>query len=147
MSALLPGASRHRGLAHLLDEIVRAAIGAEPHRHAGPQIVAEILHDLAIASEWRRAMRHRRPAVAKDREVGSGPAADPRVMVEEEGVSEDRAGAEEADSLRPLHRGLAVAADHLAYFADALGDMQGEGEAALARCGAAVPQKSLGAGV
>src|SRR5216684_3669273 len=69
------------------------------------------------------------------------------MVVEKKRMPEDRAGAEEAEPLRPLHRGLAVAADHLAHFADALRDMQGEGQAAVARGGAAVPQETLGAGV
>ena len=38
-------AGQHRRLAHLLDQVVRRAIGAEPHDDAGAQIVAEILHD------------------------------------------------------------------------------------------------------
>ncbi len=69
------------------------------------------------------------------------------MVVEEEGVPEDRAGAEEAEAVRPLHRGLAVAADHLAHLADALRDMHGEGQAALPRRGAAVAQQIGGAGV
>jgi hypothetical protein len=48
---------------HFLDQIVRGRVGAEPHRHAGAQIIAEILHDLAVAGERRRAMRNRRPGV------------------------------------------------------------------------------------
>src|SRR6266446_3510115 len=69
------------------------------------------------------------------------------MVVEKKRMPEDRAGAEEAEPLRPLHRGLAVAADHLAHFADALRDVHGERQTAVARGGAAVAQETLGAGV
>src|SRR5436190_23634576 len=62
-------------------------------------------------------------------------------------MAEDRAAAEQAQRLRPLHRGLAVAADDLAGFDDALRDMHGEGQLAVARRGAAVAQQVGGAGV
>src|SRR5204862_8157014 len=104
-----------------------------PHRHPGAQIVAEILHDVAIARERRRAVRDRRPAAAEDRQVGVGPGADPGMAVEKERMAEDRPGAEDAERLGPLLRGLAVPADHLAHFADALRDVHGEGEATLLR--------------
>ena len=69
------------------------------------------------------------------------------MRVEKERVAEDRAAAEHAERMRPLDRGLAVAADHLAHLDDALRDMHRERQSALARRGMAVAQQIGRAGV
>ena len=59
--------------------------------------IAEILHDLAIARERRRAMRDRGAGIAEDRQVLLGPPADPGMRVEEQRVAEDGPRAEQAE--------------------------------------------------
>src|SRR6266436_8320912 len=65
--------------------------------------------------------------------------------IEKERVAEDRVAAEDADLVRPLDRRLPVAADHLLDLEDALRDMHGKRNTALARCLAAVAQQLRGA--
>ena len=56
-------------------------------------------------------------------------------------------GPSRPSAVRPLDRGLAVAADHLAHLDDALRDVHRERQPALARRGVAVAQQIGGAGV
>src|SRR5882762_10818622 len=65
--------------------------------------------------------------------------------IEKERVAEDRVGAEDADLVRPLDRRLPVAADHFLDLENALRDMHGKRNTALARCLAAVAQQFRGA--
>ena len=67
--------------------------------------------------------------------------------VEKERMAEDRPRPEDADLVRPLHRRLAVAAEHLLHLGDALRHMDGQRQAAFARRVAAVAQQIGGAGV
>jgi hypothetical protein len=60
--------------------------------------------------------------------------------VEKQRVAEDRLGSEDADLVGPLHRRLAVAAQHLLHLGDALRNMDGQGRAAFARRIMAVAQ-------
>ena len=69
------------------------------------------------------------------------------MAVQKQRVAEDRPRPEDADLARPLQRCLAVAAQHLLHLGDALGDMNGEGQAAFVRRVAAVAQQIGGAGV
>ena len=69
------------------------------------------------------------------------------MRVEIQRVREDRARPEQPERMRPLDRGLAVAADHLAHLDDALRGVHRERQSALARRVTAVAQQFGGAGV
>jgi hypothetical protein len=53
------------------------------------------------------------------------------MAVQKQRVTEDRPRPEDADLVRPLHRRLAVAAQHLVHLGDALGNMHRQGQAAV----------------
>ena len=63
------------------------------------------------------------------------------MRVEKQCVSENGVGTEDADLVRPLDRGLAVAPDHLLDLENALRDMHRERNAAFAGGIAAVAQQ------
>src|SRR5205809_789584 len=81
----------------------------------------------------------RRPMAS--RITAMAPPAHPGMGIKKQRVPEDRAVAEQAEVVRPLHRRLAVAADHLPHFGDALRYVQGERNSALLRDIAAVAQE------
>ena len=119
-------------LAHLLDHVVGAAVGADAHGHARAHVVAEVLHQVRVARERRRAVRHRRAAVGEDAEVLVRHPADPGMPVEEHGVAKDRARRQHAEVVRPLDRGAAVAAQDFLHLPHALGRVERVGDLALA---------------
>ncbi len=67
--------------------------------------------------------------------------------VDEQRMAEDRAGLEQAELVRPLHRSQTMALQHLLDLVDALGAMHREGQLAVARGGAGITQQVFGAGV
>src|SRR5262249_25282895 len=83
----------------------------------------------------------RATVLANQREIGVGPPPDPGMRVEEERVTENRAGAENSDLICPLDRRLAVAPDHLLYFENTLRNVDREWDAALVRGIPAVAQQ------
>src|SRR5215831_4029164 len=96
---------------------MRGRVGSDSHIDAGPQVIAEILHHLAITGERRRAMGDRAAAIGDQPQISPGPPADPGVGIEKQRVTEDRARSEYADLLRPLDRRFAMAPDHLLHLA------------------------------
>src|SRR4029450_8337070 len=93
--------------------VVRRRIRADPHVDASAQIITEVLHDLTVANERRRAVRDRGAVIGNELEITLRPPTHPGMAVEEYGMPEDRGWPEQAGIGRPLDGGLAVASDHL----------------------------------
>ena len=74
------------GQPHLLDQIVRRAIGAEADVDAACAVAADMIHGQAIAGERLRTMRHRGARPGDQVEVLRGVPADLRMVVEQDAV-------------------------------------------------------------
>ena len=133
--------------AHLLDEVVGGDVGAHPHVHPARPVAAEVGHRVPVAGEGGGAVGDGGPGVGEAVEVAGRAPADVRVLVDEDGVPEDRVGAEEADVGGVLERGLPVAAHDLVELELRLREVGGEGAAGLARVGGRVAEGRLGAGL
>ena len=78
------------GQPHLLDQIVRRAVGAEPDIDAARAVAADMVHGEAIAGEGLRAMRHRGAGLGDQVEVLRRVPADLRMVVEQDAVRQHR---------------------------------------------------------
>src|SRR5579883_1286076 len=133
MGAAGADARRIGGVSHLFEEIVREGIGAEAEIDAGALIGAEILQRDAAPREDGRAMGDARAGRGEAAEIVAARPMEPGMMVEEDAVADDGAGAERAQGVQPFDRRLTVAAHDLLEFDDALRRMDLEGKAPLAR--------------
>ena len=77
-------------------------------------------------------MRDIRARPGQNVEVAFAPPVKPGVLVDENGMTEYGALAEDADFFGPLNRSYSVTAHHFLEFQDALRAMRGDGNAALA---------------
>ena len=123
------------------------AVGPDPHPHAGAQIAAEVLQDLAVARERRRAMGHGRAAAGQDFQVLPARPVQPGMLVDEDRVAEDRVRPQDAERLGVLGGRLAVAPDDLLELEDALREVGRERTAVLARRGDGIAEQIGGAGL
>ena len=71
---------------HLLDQIVRRAVGAQSDVDAARAVTADMVHGEAVTGEWLRAMRHRGARLGDQVEILRRVPADLRMIIEEDAV-------------------------------------------------------------
>ena len=96
-----------------LGHVLRLGVGADGDVHAFADVAADILHHLAVAREDDRAMGDRRAGLRQQIEVAPRPPLNQRMVIEKEGVAQQRIAAEQPVLVHPLHRRDAMAAHHL----------------------------------
>ena len=135
------------GHAQLIEHVVREAVRADAASDAGLHVADERIQRDAAPREHDRAMGHHRAAVAQQLEIVGMRIMDPRMIVEEDAMPDDRVRPQRADPVEPFDRRAPVAPDDLLELDDALRGMDLDRLVALARCRQGVADLPFGAGV